>query len=561
MYFTEDDQAQIKKGFNFDPIAMDSLQTLDTLGSLKSYFTERGFLLAGVDAVSCSDSICIAYWYIGPRFTIKEILPGEIPEGVLRRLTPFLASDEVYHPSNLAIASDLISQYYADNGYPFVKLAVTPRINQEPTVNLHFAIEAGTYVEFDSIKLRGSIGLNSNYLQRYLGIRPGDPFSQTSIGNIQASLLRLPFIKSVDIPLLNIRSGKAKVIIPVKEQKISHFDFILGILPGNGDKKLQISGQAEAQLWNLFGQGEQIQASFYRTKPLTQEIKFRSSFPYIWKTAIGIDASLQLFKRDSSSLEIQTELGLQYAFTGGNYLKGFWQKQSANLVSIARNSILSSGKLPSLLDFRQHLFGFEGKWQNLDRPFNSRSGTLLWAKIGSGVKTIRKNQQIIDLSSDLVDFDTQYDLLALKSTIVRMEGNVYHFWPLGLRSTFMGQLQAAWIHNPSILLENELFRIGGYNLLRGFNEQSILASSYVVNTIEYRLAVQGNTYFNVFFDQGLIQNRIRRMERDYLFGIGAGIHLETKAGMLHLLFAVGKSPGTAISLGDAKIHVAYSSLF
>ncbi len=42
---------------------------------------------------------------------------------------------------------------------------------------------------------------------------------------------------------------------------------------------------------------------------------------------------------------------------------------------------------------------------------------------------------------------------------------------------------------------NELFRIGGYNSLRGFNEQSLFTDFYAFGGVEYRYLVSNQAFF------------------------------------------------------------------
>ena len=59
-----------------------------------------------------------------------------------------------------------------------------------------------------------------------------------------------------------------------------------------------------------------------------------------------------------------------------------------------------------------------------------------------------------------------------------------------------------YIGTGEVLYDNELFRIGGTKLLRGFNEEVIFASFYSVFSLEYRLLFNQNSNLFVFSDLG-----------------------------------------------------------
>jgi hemolysin activation/secretion protein len=66
------------------------------------------------------------------------------------------------------------------------------------------------------------------------------------------------------------------------------------------------------------------------------------------------------------------------------------------------------------------------------------------------------------------------------------------------------------LSSPNIF-RNELFQIGGYRLLRGFDEESIFATQYGVGTVEYRFLSGLNSYFFAFADIGWVEIYIKEL--------------------------------------------------
>ena len=48
----------------------------------------------------------------------------------------------------------------------------------------------------------------------------------------------------------------------------------------------------------------------------------------------GVDLQFDLFKRDTTNLNVDYNLGLQYLLEGNNYIKAFWNNRSSALLSI-----------------------------------------------------------------------------------------------------------------------------------------------------------------------------------------------------------------------------------
>jgi len=114
-----------------------------------------------------------------------------------------------------------------------------------------------------------------------------------------------------------------------------------------------------------------------------------------------------------------------------------------------------------------------------------------------------------------------------------------------------------------ILFDNELFRIGGNRLLRGFDEQSILTDFYAIATAEFRVILDQNSFLSFpFIDYGRV-NSLRDGNRSWENTIGAGIGLNfaTGAGIFNVSFAIGRRDDVPVDFSNAKIHFGYVSLF
>ena len=112
------------------------------------------------------------------------------------------------------------------------------------------------------------------------------------------------------------------------------------------------------------------------------------------------------------------------------------------------------------------------------------------------------------------------------------------------------------------VFRNELFQIGGYKLLRGFDEESQYLSQFVIGTAEYRYLVGQNSYFYAFTDGGWGRNNSQNADVNYTyFGTGLGLAFETKVGIFNLAWAVGKRSDLEFNLRQSKIHFGFVNYF
>jgi len=122
-------------------------------------------------------------------------------------------------------------------------------------------------------------------------------------------------------------------------------------------------------------------------------------------------------------------------------------------------------------------------------------------------------------------------------------------------------LSGGWFQSPNVF-RNELFQIGGYKLLRGFDEESIFCSAYGVASAEYRYLLSRNSYLFSFVDFGIANNNSQQAKTNNNFlGAGLGMAFETKAGIFNISYAAGKRDDQKFNLRQSKINLGYVNYF
>ena len=288
--------------------------------------------------------------------------------------------------------------------------------------------------------------------------------------------------------------------------------------------------------------------------------------PYLFGTVFGAEGRLFIFKRDSTWVDAQSDLGVQYLLPRNNYIRVLWENKSSFLQKIDTIRLLSARRLPDNLDFRQNGFGLETYLSRLDARFNPRQGWQLKWKAIAGFRRIVRNGTIEALrvpSEPGFRFSNLYDALEQRSTRFRVEISADWFIPLFQRSTLKCSVQGGGIFSKKPVLQNEQYRLGGNKRLRGFNEESLFATRFVINTLEYRLLLGRNSFLAAFADWAYLEN-VTTTQSIYLkpLGLGMGINFETKAGIFGISVAVGSTnTRPSFDLRAAKFHLGYVSLF
>jgi len=360
--------------------------------------------------------------------------------------------------------------------------------------------------------------------------------------------------------------NSAKIYLFLDKQKASQFDFLIGFLPQNEETgRLTLTGNVELFFQNILCQGELINVKWQQLRPLTPQLDVRLSYPYIANLPLGADFDFHLYKRDTSYIDVNYDIGIQYLFEGGNYIKVFVDNFQTNLLTIDESQIVNTKTLPRTLDVRNSTFGLEWQQQNLDYRFNPRKGLSLKLRGGAGIKRIERSNLIeglVDETNPNFDFSTLYNDIQTETVQLRLQGDVAYFIPFGSRGTVKIGVQSGSIFTQDSIYQNELYRIGGNQILRGFDEESIFASLYAIGTIEGRLLTGQNAYLFAFFDYGYLQNQsIGRNITDFPFGFGLGMTLQVGSGVLTFSVATGRQLQNPLNFQATKIHVGFVSFF
>ncbi|HMQ47366.1 MAG TPA: BamA/TamA family outer membrane protein [Saprospiraceae bacterium] len=453
---------------------------------------------------------------------------------------------------------------YAENhGFPFAEAKLSSIQVAEGQVKAQLNFIKGPLIWVKSIQTEGDSRVSDGYLRRYLGIAPGDVYNQGQVLRIRNRLRELPFVALAQDPLVQFVGDQASIRLLLNKKKASRFDFIIGVLPRSssiaqeGERRLLITGTFDGELQNQFGWGERIYVSFEQLRPETQELEADFQYPYILGLPFGSDLHFGLYKRDTSFIDLQYDIGLQYLLEAGNYLKAFWNTRNSTLLTVNEALLMQQNRLPDNLDILYRGFGLEYAFQRLDYRVNPRKGWSVLLNGTAGIKRIERNNRIVELG-----YESLYDTLQARSFQYQIQAELARYFPLFSSSTLKIGARTGMLLSENSIYQNEQYRIGGNKLLRGFDEESIFATQFVVATLEYRLLISSNSYLYTFGDFAYLEDETNiKNKTDRPLGFGAGITFETKAGLFGVSLAYGKQLDNPIDFSSPKVHFGYVSLF
>lgn len=553
--------------------AADTAALRTALGQALERWREDAYLLASVDDwTALSDSTASAHLHLGPRFRWVQL---HLPEANLRWLDALGLRDrpvegDLLRPEQLVRWERALLERAENRGYPFACVQLdSVQLLPDGGVSALLTLTRGPFIAFAEPKVNGNLRVSPRYLSQFLGIKPGAPYSRERVLRVPDRLRTLLFAQQTEPPSVSFSGNEARLNLFLDKRRASRFDLIIGLLPQPNDPagRMLITGALQMALLDALNSGERISLELERLRPETQKLDAQTAFPYLMGTPFGIEGRFNLFRRDSTWTDAQGDAGVQYFFDGIDFVKFFGESRSLSLQSIDTLRVLQTRLLPPVLDLRQQGAGIELLLNRLDYRFNPRQGWTLWLRTAAGFSRVLPNaliENLRDPADTSFRFASLYDGLTERRARYQADARAEVFVPLGVRSTALLRLRAGGLlADGRPIFANEQYRLGGHKLLRGFDEESVFATRFAVATVEARLLTGQNAYWAAFADLGYLEN-ITDRNRFFLrpWGIGAGLNIETQAGIFGISLAVGKrDTGQPFDWRAPKFHLGYVNLF
>jgi outer membrane protein assembly factor BamA len=516
------------------------------------------YLAATIDSL-IEDSLVIQV-FIDPnkKYNWAYLSKGNLDEELATKidLSNRLFLNRPFSAKNLNQLFERAINYFEDNGYPFASISLDSiSFEKENNISASLKVNKNKFYTIDSLILNGESGISKNYLNRNLGLSENQAYKQTSIDEISIRIKEIPFIKESRPHQVQFFEDGIKIQLYTEKQKASRFDGVLGLLSNETSGKVEVTGDIDLNLINSFNRGENLSINWRKLQGNSQDLELGLKYPYFLNSAVGIDFNFKLFKRDTTFLNLTSHLGLNYNLRRAEYVSLFIENKSSSLLSKKTVISTNTGTIPELGDIRVNLFGIGYKIERLNYKYNPSKGFTINSNFAAGRKRLIKINALEELNPNL------YNGVDLNSIQYNGLFSLEKYFKIKNRSSFLIANNSAITYSDNLYF-NELLRIGGLKILRGFDEESINVSSYSIFTLEYRFLLDRNSFFSFFTDGGYYEaNYQNELEKDTPIGIGTGISFETSSGIFTINYAVGKQFNNPIDLRAAKVHFGFINFF
>ncbi len=498
---------------------------------LKNTLNNKGFINSQIDTLFKKDSIYTALFDLNTSINIltlhytKTIEPSIIKK---YRLT--------FRDNKIILKWDLIASFlndllesYQKKGFPFTQIKLKNIFikNNASTADIEITSFQQRYI--DSIVVKGYDQFPKSFLKYYLALKPQTLFNTSKLNTASKRLKTLSFVENIKPPEILFTQNKTDLYLYLKKKPSNTFDGLIGFASKENGKGLIFNGYLDINLINSLNTGEKLSILFKSNGNDQQSFNLKTEFPYAFNSRITPHLDFKINKQDSSFVKVEADLGVKYPL---NY-----KSSLGILLNLESSSNLLTQEINSIKSYSSYYYGISYNFKSFYNDDLSSEKFSLNAHILKGTKTLNNSTE----------------------NQIKLELTASYLWRVNYKNAFYikginGLLDA------NNYVQNELFRIGGFNSIRGFNEESIFASKYTILNLEYRYNTTNSDYLYTITDFANYTSPLLNLNTN-LYSFGIGYKFSSKIGVLNISYALGKSSNQTFNIKDAQFHVNLKTAF
>ena len=525
---------------------IDSINHVEKFKDFKSLQEETRHILQILQKIGCleselktvekyNDSVYIANYHVGPKYTrIKIFYSNEdfTKKELLRYSNEISESYFIIPFENLEHTLNSLNIDKTKNGNTFARVSLKNiKAFDSKTLTANINVSNGSKRTIDQILIKGYNQFPESFIKYHAGIKKGMTLENSVLIKKNNELNSLDFVTTTKPPEILFKEDSTTVYFYLKKLKNNNFDGILGFSSGEENQGLTLNGYINLELNNNLNYGEQFSLNYKSDGNEQQNFRVRLSVPYLFKTPLGIETELKIFKRDSTFLTSNQFAKINYQInTKSKAHIGYKSYQSNNLRNESPTNLLVEDYKSKFL-----LTGYSFIKNQNNILFPIKSMFQINFEIGTKNNNTTKESQL------------------------RAETLFYYIFNLNLKNSILIKNNSRLLSSDTYLT-NELYQFGGVNSIRGFNENSIDASFFTVLNTEYRYQFNNNLYLHSIFDIAYFENQNITL-REKLYSFGFGIGLQTTSGIIKFGIANGNTENQDFNFSNTKIHVSITSKF
>lgn len=509
-------QKKLKNASNIQSVVEKVADQLKNLG----YFTNT------IDSIKNTNKNYVAYFSLNDLIEKATI---KIDSSIIIDIKSISVENNSFSiPINqLQNTLNQISNSLDNQGKSFSKIYLENIVIENKTLFADLKINPSEKRSINKVIVKGYELFPKSFLKNYFKIKPNNVFNQKKMEVISANSKNLQFVDEIKPPEVLFTKDSTLLFLYLSKKQNNSIDGIVNFASKeNGE--LLFNGMLDVRFHNIINTGERFEIFWNSIGEERQEFKITSAIPYILNSKISPEISFSIYKQDSTFLN--TNFKANFKFNIADFYTLGLKYDSESSENLEQNTI--GGKIASFSN------NFYGIYFSYTKPKND---LFYFNKFHFEINPAFGNRKIGNENAK------QFKIKSTSSYI----------WDLNARNSIFIKNESGYLNSDSYY-NNELFRIGGANSIRGFNEQSIFTESYTFFTIEYRILTSSLSYLYSITDFGQFSSF---KEQKNALGIGLGFLFNVGNSQINLNTSLGKNDSNPIDFKDIKLVVNWKSYF
>lgn len=501
----------------------DSTSIYIEINKVSSYLKNLGYFANTIDSIKNKKKTYIAYFSLNEK--VDSIYIKVVPR--LNILTKnFKNENNIFSFPIDKLKSNLynLTKKLDDEGKSFSKVHLKNIIIKNKTLFADLDIHQSKKRVINKVIVKGYEDFPKSYIINYFKIKSNTIFNQQKIKEISNETKNLKFIKEIKPPEVLFTKDSTLLYMYLKKTQNNSFDGVINF-SSKEDGGVLFNGNIDLKLNNIFNTGEKFELFWNSIREERQEFKLSTETPYLFNSKFSPQVSFSIYKQDSTFLNTKFDSKLFYNIGSKTKLALTYNSESSeNLKQIINNNIET---------FNNYFWGFQFQYRIPKNDFFFNDQFYFEINLTIGKRKTNQNS----------------------SNQFKIESSASYIWDLNLRSSIYIKNTTGYLNSDSFI-DNELFRIGGANSIRGFNEQSIFTNSYTYFNFEYRYLTSEKSYFYTITDYSIIDSNNSKK-----LGLGLGYMFFSKKTLINIAFAIGKENNTPFKTKNSKLIINLINYF
>tara|TARA_B110000037_G_scaffold168656_1_gene191051 strand:- start:119 stop:1768 length:1650 start_codon:yes stop_codon:yes gene_type:complete len=501
--------------------------------SLKKQLTQQGFIEAQILKISEERPLVIAQVSLGQKYESVQLYAD-------KSLFEFLELEDVKDLDNTAYYVveltalenflNTLTDFLTAKSYPFASVALK---NISPTgtsmLSADLAVLTKEPRQLHAVEIKGYEKFPRPFIKNYLGIKTNTPFDLKTIQSKTQTLNQLNFTNQLRPAEVLFTQDSTRVYLYLEKTKSNRFDGFLGFGSDETTGSLELNGYLNLNLVNNLNFGETFRLNYRSDENDLKTFNTQLTLPYLFKTPLGSELELNIFKKDTTFTTAEQAANLFYQINPKQKVFLGYRSSQSNALTLEDTN--------DLIDYKTSSYEIKYTYQK-----RTTQNLLFPIKSALEIRLSIANRKTISTQ-------TKQSLLLVKGS-KRIN--------LNSKNSLYMRFHAQAIESETFLL-NELIRFGGINSIRGFEENSINASRLGVLASEYRYQLSPTLYIHSIIDAAYFE--APSLSNQKLYGFGFGFGLLTDAGLLKFNLANGKTERQNFKFSESKVHLSITARF